>query len=509
MNISSITSRTAMLGIVIGIALLTPFLVFFDTARSIVAIWNSSETFAHGYIILPISLWLIWKRRQTLVTMSPAPCWVAFSLLLICGFGWLLADLGDVQVVRQYAFVAMLPAVAIAMLGLRISGAMAFPLFFLLLAVPFGDVFIEPLINFTADFTVAALQATGIPVLRNGSSFEIPSGSWSVVEACSGVRYLISSVTLGCLYAYLTYTSRVRQILFVLLSIIVPIVANGLRAYMIVMIGHLSGMQLAVGVDHLIYGWLFFGLVMFLMFWLGSFWHEDQKAALVISAENQPAETVSPVSMTWFFAALAGVIVSLSIWPLYATYIERASYNPETPRLNSFTTQWQTILPVIDWRPSFAPAKTEFYQFFRHEEQVVGLSVLYYRNQIRGAGLISSSNKLVQEKDPKWNRAGTSTHQETIGSRRFVMWESRLQSRSGPLLVWHWYWIDGQFTANDYVGKLLLTKEKMLMHGDDGAALAVFAPYTSNPDEARLAMREFLIANITALDSTLVANRKP
>ncbi len=105
----------------------------------------------------------------------------------------------------QYAFVAMFPIVALAMLGPRLAGALAFPLLFLLLAVPFGEVFIAPLINLTADFTVWAVQATGIPVLRNGTRFDLPTGRWSVVEACSGVRYLISSVTLGCLYAYLTY----------------------------------------------------------------------------------------------------------------------------------------------------------------------------------------------------------------------------------------------------------------------------------------------------------------
>ena len=116
--------------------------------------------------------------------------------------------------------------------------SLAFPLLFLLFAVPFGEVFIAPLIEFTADFTVAAVQLTGIPVLRNGTRFDLPTGSWSVVEACSGVRYLISSVTLGCLYAYLTYRSTTRRALFVALSIVVPIIANGLRAYMIVMIGH-------------------------------------------------------------------------------------------------------------------------------------------------------------------------------------------------------------------------------------------------------------------------------
>jgi exosortase A len=262
--------RDMLKTIAIAVAVLAPFLIYAATARSIVAIWNSSETFAHGYVILPISLWLIWKRRATLMQMSPQPYWPALLSLAVCGFGWLLAEMGDVQVVRQYAFAAMLPLTVVTVCGLRISWAIAFPLAYVLLAVPFGEVFIDPLINLTADFTVWALQMTGIPVLRDGTNFSIPTGNWSVVEACSGVRYLIASFTLGCLYAYLTYRSRKRQLLFVLVSILVPIVANGLRAYMIVMIGHLSGMELATGVDHIIYGWLFFGLVMFIMFWLGS-----------------------------------------------------------------------------------------------------------------------------------------------------------------------------------------------------------------------------------------------
>lgn len=264
--------------LMIALALLAPFALYFGTARSIVAIWNSSETFTHGYIILPISLWLIWRRRENFAALPPTPYWPALILLAMAGAAWLLARMGEVQVVQQYAFVAMLPLIALGVLGRRLAASLAFPLLFMLFAVPFGEIFIDPLIQFTAEFTVRAVQLTGIPVLRNGTRFELPSGSWSVVEACSGVRYLISSVTLGCLYAYLTYRSTRRRLLFIAIAIIVPVIANGLRAYMIVMIGHLSSMQLATGVDHLIYGWLFFGLVMFLMFWIGSYWREDQAA---------------------------------------------------------------------------------------------------------------------------------------------------------------------------------------------------------------------------------------
>ena len=94
-------SSNYLIGLAIAAALLAPVLIYFDTARSIVSIWNNSDTFAHGYIILPISLWLIWRRRQTLALMSPTPYWPALLLLTACGFGWLLAELGGVQVARQ------------------------------------------------------------------------------------------------------------------------------------------------------------------------------------------------------------------------------------------------------------------------------------------------------------------------------------------------------------------------------------------------------------------------
>src|SRR5438552_85220 len=112
-----------------------------------------------------------------------------------------------------------------------------------------GEALIPPLMEWTADFTVAALQLSGIPVFREGLFFTIPSGNWSVVEGCSGVRYLIASFTVGVLFAYLSYRRAWKRLLFAAMSIIVPIIANGMRAYLIVMIAHLSNNQLAHGVD--------------------------------------------------------------------------------------------------------------------------------------------------------------------------------------------------------------------------------------------------------------------
>ncbi|GGC97153.1 exosortase A [Undibacterium terreum] len=495
-------------GLIITGVLLIPFLFYLATAESIVSVWNSSETFAHGYIIAPISLVLIWLRRKSLMQMTVQPYWPALLALLACGLAWLLADLGEVQVIKQYSFVAMFPLAVVVLLGRRVSWAMAFPLFFVLLAVPFGEVFIAPLIDFTADFTILALQATGIPVLRDGSSFSIPSGNWSVVEACSGVRYLISSLTLGCLYAYLTYRSLKRQLAFVALSIVVPIIANGMRAYMIVMIGHLSGMQLAVGVDHIIYGWLFFGLVMFIMFWIGSFWRENKDDTVSEAERNQARLDNPPVSTGKVLVAAVAVVICIGIWPAYASYIKRISFNPAPAQLAGLHIDWQESASFTTWRPVFLPASAELDKAYQHNGERVNLLLKYYRNQTRDTALISSVNIMVPDHDDNWTKTNFSVRQESVANRQIVIRETQLKGPSGPMVVWHWYWLANRYTANNYVGKLLQTKEKVLMNGDDGASIIVYAPFNENPEEARTALRDFLNANLDAVQATLSANKK-
>jgi exosortase A len=497
--------KLAPLSIVLmALALLAPFALYFGTVRSIVSIWNSSETFAHGYVILPISLWLVWRRRANFSLYPPTPYAPALALLALLGAGWLASQLGEVQVVSQYTFVAMFPVAALALLGPRLAGSLAFPLLFLLFAVPFGEVFVAPLIQFTADFTVAAVRATGIPVLRSGTRFELPSGNWSVVEACSGVRYLISSITLGCLYAYLTYRSMRRRVLFIGLAIVVPVIANGLRAYMIVMIGHLSGMALATGVDHLIYGWLFFGLVMFVMFWIGSYWREDTDAPAAGTATAAPRAATSAASSAATSATTAtasrlprmaaGIIALCALWPAFALYGEHANHNPAPVQLAQVAVQWPEAPAFADWTPDYMAADAALQRSYARGGAPVTMTLLYYRNQDRDKSLISSINRLAGYKDA-WHETASARRTEDVGGTAVTVRETVLRRDGRALLVWDWMRVDDRDTTSAAVGKLLQARSKLLLRGDDGAAVMLSAPFDDNPDAARATLHSFLLDN--------------
>jgi EpsI family protein len=420
-----------------------------------------------------------------------------------------VADLGEVAAARQYMFAAMLPLTVLAVLGRPIARALVFPLAFILFGVPFGEVFVPSLINITANFTIDALVATGIPVLREGNTFTIPTGNWSVVEACSGVRYLISSVTLGCLYAYLSFRSRKRQAVFIALSMVVPIIANGMRAYMIVMIGHLSGMTLAVGVDHIIYGWVFFGLVMFLLFWVGSYWREDRAPGQPGTPPAVPERADRSVLTRPVLAAAVAVALTIGIWPAYGRYVETSQFNPVKPNLSTLALAWQPGLAFTSWNAEYAAPTAVLRRYYQQGNQQVGMTVFYYRNQQQtGAKLISSVNVLAGDKDGV-HRVSQATRTETFGARTLQVRESVLSDGAQRMLVWSWYWIDGVSTTSDAKGKLLQVREKLLHGRDDGAAVLLFTRADEKAEPARAALRAFAAANLDAIESGLAAQVTP
>ena len=499
------------------LAIVAVLAIHWPTVESIVAIWSRSETFAHGFLIVPIVLFLVWSRRHALAALTPRPDWLGLVLLAFAGAAWLVAYAGEVLVVKQLALVVTIWATVIAILGREVARAIMFPLGFLLLGVPMGEALIPRLMEWTADFTVTALQLSGIPVFREGMYFSIPSGNWSVVEGCSGVRYLIASFTVGVLFAYLSYRHLWKRLLFTAMSIIVPIIANGLRAYLIVMIAHLSNNKLAHGVDHFIYGWVFFGLVMLLLFWIGSFWR-DSDADPRASAGRVLPPAQAPRRASYAGCALAAVVI-VGAWPAYAAYLDRESADRRTTLTLAAPAPaggWVADpAPLTDWRPHYDPASATVFQVYRKGDRAVGLHLGFYRGQRRGAQLVNSWNIMVVQKHPVWSNVGESRVHTAAATGTLEVRETRLRSPLQRLLIWDWFRIAGNDVINPYVAKWMLAWEKLSGRGDDGTAIIIATPYDDPALPPAETLREFALDMVPSINATLarveadvVANRQ-
>lgn len=222
--------------------------------------WNSS-TYNHILLIPLILGWLVWLRWPELQKLVPQAWWPGLVLIGGALLVWVAGAFAGFNLLRQAGAVGLLPALALLMLGPRVGAGLAFPLGYSLFLVPFGDELVPPLQMITAEITIALVQLSGIPARIEGVFIDTPVGLFIVAEACSGVKFLIAMIALGVLVGNVCFRSWKRRAGFMALCIAAPILANGVRAWGTIYAAQYVGVEKAAGIDHIIYGWVFFAVV--------------------------------------------------------------------------------------------------------------------------------------------------------------------------------------------------------------------------------------------------------
>ncbi|WP_425257361.1 exosortase A [Rubrivivax sp. RP6-9] len=504
--------RQLLPGLVLALLVLV---VFHETTQAMVSIWHRSDTYAHAFLVPPISAWLIWRRRALLVGLPARPQpWMLLPLSLLCLL-WLIGELAAANSVTQFALVAILVTCVPLALGLQVTRVLMFPLAFLFFAVPLGESLVPLMMEWTADFTVAAVRLSGVPVYREGLQFVVPTGRWSVVEACSGVRYLIASFMVGTLYAYLNYSSWRRRVAFISLALVVPLLANWLRAYFIVMLGHLSNNELAAGVDHILYGWVFFGIVIGLMFFIGARWSQPPQE---LPTHVPGPEATLPRLWTSGAIVLAVAVVAMTGTQQVARQLNLGVVAAKAPMLE-LPTEWVggwvlETPPIADWVPAFSNPRVAVQRTYRRGNDVVGVWIGYYRNQTYDNKLVNSSNVLAQ------STIGSAWAQANRGQRRVADSGNAFDVRVADvhtalaggslgtqrMRAWQVYWVGGQFIAGDARARLQFALNRLVGRGDDGAVV-VFYTAGEPPEAADARLDGFVNAGVQALADRLAATQ--
>ncbi len=249
----------------LGAAWVALFLLFLPDWRDMAAQWWDSSTYNHILLIPLILAWLASQRLDVAARIVPRGWWPGLVVMAGACLLWVLGDFAGLSIAKQLAVVVMLQAAALALLGPRVAAAMLFPLAYMLFLVPAGDELIPFLQTITAKLTMALLALTQIPAEIDGVFITTRFGYFEVAEACSGVKFLIAMVAYGTLVSNVCFKSWPRRAGFMVLSVVVPVLANGLRAWGTIAIAGISGIEFASSFDHVFYGWVFFALVMALV----------------------------------------------------------------------------------------------------------------------------------------------------------------------------------------------------------------------------------------------------
>lgn len=223
--------------------------------------WWNIDTYNHILLVPLIVVWLVWLKAEELAAIAPRAFHWGLALVALALTLWLGGRLTGINLVAQAGAVGALQGAIVAVLGLRVALLLALPLAYLTFLVPFGDEIIPFLQAITAEMAIALTHWSGVPAVIDGIYIDTPVGLFIVAEECSGVKFLIAMIALAVLVSFTRFESWCRRALFMLAAIIVPVLANGVRAWGTIYIAQFAGVEFAAGFDHIFYGWIFFAIV--------------------------------------------------------------------------------------------------------------------------------------------------------------------------------------------------------------------------------------------------------
>lgn len=235
--------------------------------------WHN-EYYGHGFLIPIISAYLIYRRKDE-IKAQPRECfWPGLPLIVGGLAAHLVAIIKDVNFPQGFALVMVLTGLAIWLYGWRASRIMAFPLIFLLFMVPMGrllvDTFAQPMQLWGAKIAGSGAAFLGMPVVREGTSLQIPDYRFEVAIPCSGLKSAIAMTALGALYAYVLAGPFYKRLLVFAMSLPVALLANAIRIWMTLVMAQSFGAQAAEGFAHTVSGMFVFLIALIGLFGFGS-----------------------------------------------------------------------------------------------------------------------------------------------------------------------------------------------------------------------------------------------
>ena len=456
--------------------------------------------YGHGYLVLGISLYLVYLQRSQLKEIIPCPSVAALFAVATCSLLWLAATLVDVQVVQYSIMLPLIISVIWAVAGGRVVRQLLFPVLFIGFAIPIWSPLLPVLQAITADLAFWMTRASGIPAMRQEYLVILPEGRLKIAEACSGLHYLLAALTLGVFYAYLNYQRLWHRALVVIIAAAAAILVNILRVYIVIYLAYISDMQHPFVKDHLGLGWYLFAGLVFILLLVDM---KLNRPAVGLDVGGGPAnkEVAPGACVRGMFQRqllLIGSAGLIALGPAMAWWIERpVDFDQEIvlafPEAGG---AWGSPFITQDsWMPVYRGAIAEKRAYHNGASELYLYSG-YYAEQSQGSELINDLNRIGAGKG--WG--SQSLPVKVLTGDNMAVLEQVIESSTGRRrLVWFWYEVAGQPTVNAYEAKLLQVKG--LITGRPQAA--VFAMATDLDGDVATA-RELLSGFISLVGQPLV-----
>ena len=477
----------------VGLALLFWLGAFYPDIVSAMKVWAASETFTHCFLVLPGAVYLAWCKRAEFLPLEPKPSYKVALLLIPVLLLALVGAAGDIQLFSHIAAFTSLPIIMWAVLGHKVAKVLRFPLIFILFSIPIGGELVPLFQQITANISLALLDLTTVPVYRDGLYISIPAGRFVVAEACSGIRFFIACIAFGAVLAHLSYKRVSLKILLMVLAVLIPIAANGIRVFATILVGHYFGMEHASGTDHLVFGWGFFALVMLLLIGV---------AELVALLDTPKAEANDDTVVThnvWRYVRWQPVaLLSIALLLMYVAVKQLgASAAPLPQKLQTKELPVHAALNLNDavWTAKFLNA--DDYLLARdvgsrpYTQQAIEYYLAWYKHSEPGAELIAGGHRFFN--DNNWSLVNT---QPAIIAIQGMALETKIMTiTSGQGVkrkLLYWYELSNARSSQKVEVKLRQALNGVMGLPTGGAVIVIALPYSGSEAEAEEQLKDYI-----------------
>lgn len=470
----------ALIGVAVAILAL-----FAPDVATLAHLWWTSTTFGHCLFIGPVIAWLVWQRGPQLAQLTPTAWWPGLALVAAGGFGWLTGDAGSVAFARQFGLVMMLQGAVVTLLGPNVARALLFPLAYAFFLVPFGEWLEAPLQQVTVAIVMPLLRLVGVPAVVDGVLIHAGRYWFEVAEACSGAKFVIAMVAFGALVANMCFWSWRRRVAFMAAAVVVPVLANGVRAFATIWAADMTSVEAATGFDHIVYGWLFFAAVMAGCLAIGWRWFDRMPDDPAFDPASLRGEPRHPAAL----APAALLVVALTAgFPAWSAAIAgRAQSLPAHIELPDIP-GWRraSLDPRASWRPSYPGA--DHFLFGRYVDgrgDAVDLSLAVFAQQREGREVVGFGTGVLREED-RWVR---------VADLSSIAGGSAMRIRNGEVerVVATWYRLGDVLTHDETRVKLETMRARLLGGRQATTAIhlsVVVAPGVDAPATIRRFVRD-------------------
>ncbi len=453
---------------------------FYGTASEMIRVWWISVAFQHCWLIPVVVGYLIWDRRGELKQLQPRSWLPGLVAMLAAALLWLLGWAANVNFVQEFGYVTMLQGLVLTTLGPTVARAMLFPLAFMLFAVPFGEEFVPFLQKITAFLSIGLLKLSGLPFTSDGVFISVFTGipgdshNFEIAEECSGIRYMTAMAATATLFANIGFKSWRRRALLLAIAFVVPIIANGIRAFGIIYIAHTSDMKYAVGVDHILYGWFFFGMVMALVIFIGYRFMDKPLDAPAIDVAPLVAldSNITTRRPFWLGALVASSVAALVSFYAMRSDAELVADNQLSLRAPQLSGWGTTDLTSSEWTPVYEGATETFkHTYIDTQGHVVTLFIAVYARQDASREMVRFGN------GPSGGEMGW-TWASDIQAPKLPASPSphafQINGSGAVRDVYQWYWVNGKIVTSDSSAKIEAAKAR-LFYGEQRSATIILS----------------------------------